>query len=572
MNYYVCNGAVIGAEFGDDKADSEATAILARLYPGREVVSLNVDPLGEAGAASTARPNNNRHERHSRLLPEQRRVRRPEDHLPESVEMSLILKDLLPLCVEAIAAVDRHETAAREAVRKLVAPKGKVDPALLEREQFAAHGFAWIATYVAALRQMLRWAESGHDGELERLILQSAFGEYLAQLKGGIAISQVEIVRPGDLGLDGAALETPAVAKLIAANTPAVRGRIAELIADGLETGGFGALGLDDEALEEVRRQFRRFVDTEVGPHAHGWHLRDELIPMPVVQKMAELGVFGLTVPEEWGGLGMGKLAMCVVTEELSRRLYRRRLAGHAFGDRRGADPFRRHRRAEEEVSLAHRLGRAAANGRLHRAQYRLRSCEPAHACRARGRHLQDQRQQDLDHARRSCGHHDVAGAQRCLKPELPGPLDVPCREASRQRRRSIPGQGHERWRDPRAGLSRHEGIRDRLRRLRSAGGQSAGREGRPRLQAAHGDLRKRAHPDSGTCCRRGAERTGAGAALCARARPVRQAALCLPARRRQGRLDGGRDDDRPPAHLLRRAREGLRSALAISRPAWPSC
>jgi len=233
--------------------------------------------------------------------------------------MSLILSDLLPLCAEAEDAAGRHETAAREAVRALVAPQGKVDPKLLEREQFAAHGFAWVATYVAALRQMRRWAEAGMGGELESLILQSAYGEYLAQLKGGIAISQVEIVRPGDFGLDGSALDTPAVARLIAGNTPAVRGRIAELISDGLETGGFGALGLDDEALEEVRRQFRRFVDTEVAPHAHGWHLRDELIPLPVVQQMADLGVFGLTVPEEWGGLGMGKLAMCVVTEELSR-------------------------------------------------------------------------------------------------------------------------------------------------------------------------------------------------------------------------------------------------------------
>ena len=231
----------------------------------------------------------------------------------------MLLNDLLFLCAEAEEAAGRHETAAREAVRALVAPQGKVDAKLLEREQFAAHGYAWIATYVAALRQMRRWAEAGAGGELESLILQSAYGEYLAQLKGGIAISQVEIVRPGDLGLDGAALESPAVTKLIAGNTPAVRGRIAELIADGLDTGGFGALELGDESLEEVRRQFRRFVDTEVAPHAHGWHLRDELIPLPVVQQMADLGVFGLTVPEEWGGLGMGKLAMCVVTEELSR-------------------------------------------------------------------------------------------------------------------------------------------------------------------------------------------------------------------------------------------------------------
>ncbi|MDP1750571.1 MAG: acyl-CoA dehydrogenase family protein [Reyranella sp.] len=237
--------------------------------------------------------------------------------------MQLILPDLLSCCAEAETAADRYETEAREAVRRLIAPAGKVDPKLLEREQFAAHGFAWIATYVAAIRQMRRWAEAGQQSglgaELEQLILQVALGEYLAQLKGGIAISQVEIVRPADLGADPVALDAPAVAKLVAANTSAARLRIAELITDGLDSGNFGALGLGDEAMEEVRRQFRRFVDTEVGPHAHGWHLRDELIPLPVVQQMADLGVFGLTVPEEWGGLGMGKLAMCVVTEELSR-------------------------------------------------------------------------------------------------------------------------------------------------------------------------------------------------------------------------------------------------------------
>jgi len=231
----------------------------------------------------------------------------------------MILDNLLGLASEAETAADRYETVAREAVRKLIAPQGKVDAKLLEREQFAAHGFAWIATYVSAIRQMRRWAEAGAGGELEKLILQVALGEYLAQLKGGIALSQVEIVRPADLGADPAALEVPAVGKLIAANTSAARLRIAELITDGLDTGDFGALGLGDEAMEEVRRQFRRFVDSEVGPHAHGWHLRDELIPLPVVQQMADLGVFGLTVPEEWGGLGMGKLAMCVVTEELSR-------------------------------------------------------------------------------------------------------------------------------------------------------------------------------------------------------------------------------------------------------------
>ncbi|MGE0424105.1 MAG: acyl-CoA dehydrogenase family protein [Reyranellaceae bacterium] len=240
---------------------------------------------------------------------------------------SLVLDRLLPLCVEAEATAESFDIAAKNAVRKLIAPSGRVDAKLLEREQFAAHGYAWIATYVAGLRQMRRWGEAlktdGAFGELEQLILQSAFGEYLNQLSGGIAISQVEVVRPGDLGIDEAALrplDSGAARTLRASgNTSAVRARIAELLADALDTGDFGALGLDDEALSMVRDQFRRFVNDEVLPFAHDWHMKDELIPLPVVQKMGELGVFGLTIPEEWGGLGMGKLAMCVVTEELSR-------------------------------------------------------------------------------------------------------------------------------------------------------------------------------------------------------------------------------------------------------------
>ena len=146
-----------------------------------------------------------------------------------------MLDRLLPLCAEAADAAEAYAQAARAAVRNIVAPKGKVDAGLLNAEQFAAHGFAWIATYAAGLRQMLGWGErlkeAGQFGELEQLILQAAFGEYLNQMQGGIAISQVEIVRPGDLGLDAAALDTPAVRKLIASNTAGVRMRIAALIA-----------------------------------------------------------------------------------------------------------------------------------------------------------------------------------------------------------------------------------------------------------------------------------------------------------------------------------------------------
>ncbi len=226
----------------------------------------------------------------------------------------------IPLLEEALAAAEAYLDDARGGVAARVQTDGRTDPAALERDQFAAHGFAWIATYVAGLREMLGWARrleaSNALTELDRLVLQAAFGEYLAQLSGGIAVSQGEVVRPADLGLDGAALRGPAVERVAAeGNSNAARMEIAALLAEGQRPSD----GLDDASLALVRDQFRRFADERIVGPAHGWHSHDELIPMAVVGDMADMGVFGLTVPEEWGGLGMGKVAMCVVTEELSR-------------------------------------------------------------------------------------------------------------------------------------------------------------------------------------------------------------------------------------------------------------
>ena len=232
--------------------------------------------------------------------------------------------DLWTNTAAALAATDSLFAAAKDAVRRVVAPAGRIDSGLLDREQFAAHGLAWLEVYRQALHQMRGWAErldgEGNFGELEQLMLQAAFGEYLGRIQGGVPMSQIEIVRPADLYLGDAAIQAftndPAVRSLIRdGNTAPTRARIAELI----DEGDFGAWGLGDETLDMIREQFQRFSDDKVIPHAHGWHERDELIPMPLIEELAELGVFGLTLPEEFGGLGMGKIAMCVVTEELSR-------------------------------------------------------------------------------------------------------------------------------------------------------------------------------------------------------------------------------------------------------------
>jgi (2S)-methylsuccinyl-CoA dehydrogenase len=233
----------------------------------------------------------------------------------------LLLPDLTETCRLALAPAERLVDEARMALARDLAPGGRVDGAALDRAQYAAHGFAWYATYAEALRQALAWAErletSGRLGEREALILQIGFGEYLAQMAGGIAISQGETVRPQDLGLpDGAAAlaSESAVDSLIRTNKAAARERLAALIAEE----DFGEPALDDEILALTREQFRRFAEDH-REDAHRWHLKDELIPLTVVEELAKLGVFGLTIPESFGGSGLGKLAMCIVTEELSR-------------------------------------------------------------------------------------------------------------------------------------------------------------------------------------------------------------------------------------------------------------
>jgi (2S)-methylsuccinyl-CoA dehydrogenase len=229
---------------------------------------------------------------------------------------------MLPPTGAALDAAELLLAKAGERVRELVAPSGRLDAERLERHQHAAHGLAWLATYVEALRQMHGWSErlaaTGRFGEIEQLMLEIAFGEYLARIDGGIPMSQGEIVRPGALGLDDdarLAFRTAPVRGLVTADGAAKRARLGALIEHDRQ----GDWALEDDTLEMIREQFGRFAEEQLSPHAQTWHLRDELIPLEVIEAVADLGVFGLTVPEAFGGLGMGKVALCVVTEELSR-------------------------------------------------------------------------------------------------------------------------------------------------------------------------------------------------------------------------------------------------------------
>ncbi|OED48393.1 acyl-CoA dehydrogenase [Rhodobacteraceae bacterium (ex Bugula neritina AB1)] len=237
-----------------------------------------------------------------------------------------LIPDLLALTGAALEPLDQLLEAARASVKEMVSSDGRVSGKLIEENQVAAHGLSWLATYVYSLRQMQKWAEKldgeGKFGEMEQLIHQIGFGEYLWQVYGGIQMNQGEIIRLQDLGLSQDAqrsLMAPAVMTLCEqGNSQAARSRLVELMEEQAGATMFGTSGLEEE-LEMIRDQFRRYAVEKVEPHAHDWHLKDELIPLSVIEELAEMGVFGLTIPEEYGGFGLSKASMVVVSEELSR-------------------------------------------------------------------------------------------------------------------------------------------------------------------------------------------------------------------------------------------------------------
>jgi (2S)-methylsuccinyl-CoA dehydrogenase len=237
-----------------------------------------------------------------------------------------VLADLRQLTAQTLPAVDNILANAKAALRTMVTENDRISGKLIEAHQTAAHGVAWLATYAQALHQMQNWADrleaDEKFGEVEQLIHQIAFGEYLWQIYGGIQMNQGEVVRLQDMGLtqdDARGLMSPAAQMLTGhGNTQAVRSRLVDLMQEQSANITVGASGLDDE-LEMIREQFRRFAVEKVEPFAHDWHLNDDLIPMEIIEELAEMGVFGLTIPEEYGGFGMSKSSMCVVSEELSR-------------------------------------------------------------------------------------------------------------------------------------------------------------------------------------------------------------------------------------------------------------
>jgi (2S)-methylsuccinyl-CoA dehydrogenase len=230
---------------------------------------------------------------------------------------------VVDIASSAAAAASVFAGAALVSVRQAVCRDGAPVGDLMDSQQRMVHGYAWIEATAEALAAMAGWADRLRSGglfsDMDALVVRVGFGEYLAQLIGGVAMSQSEIVRPEDLGIRHAANELAAVESVDwfvrNGNTVETRKTLIEMIRAGLTV----TTTLGDDTFDAIRAEYRRFTDERILPHAHGWHLANDLIPNDVVADMAALGTFGVCIDADYGGLGLGKLVMCIVTEELSR-------------------------------------------------------------------------------------------------------------------------------------------------------------------------------------------------------------------------------------------------------------
>src|SRR5690606_5324087 len=185
----------------------------------------------------------------------------------------LVLPNAVSLLAEAADAAQAFVAEARAGVAPRVTRDGKLDRAILDAEQHAAHRPARAAAYADTLTQTAAWAREPSG--------QGRLGDADA--------------RPADMGASAARLE-PVIARLAPGATQAVKFRIVELLDAARGHASLEASGLD-ETHEQIRDQFQAFAAERVAPFAQSWHLKDELIPLEVVQELGALGVFGLTIP-----------------------------------------------------------------------------------------------------------------------------------------------------------------------------------------------------------------------------------------------------------------------------------
>lgn len=213
---------------------------------------------------------------------------------------------------QVVAAGQRILDTIAGRMAQAICKGGKADTERLHARGGEAFVFArHLAEHVAA-RQMCAYAEQV-GGELEAGLACVYAAEAAAALSGSLRFSERRFgLEPADL----APLDAHA-GFIAAALDPEAVSRLGDLILDRDRDQG-GSYALDDEH-KAIRDTFASFSDDRVAPIAEHTHRHDEIIPEDLLQALAELGVFGISIPEEYGGSYVDHLTMVLATEELTR-------------------------------------------------------------------------------------------------------------------------------------------------------------------------------------------------------------------------------------------------------------
>ncbi len=207
----------------------------------------------------------------------------------------------------AVSAAASIVDAASQHLARASLADGRISVAKLDEHQVLAYDLAHVASAVEGCRVMLDYAEHGeYESKLARAFIADVVGDLASRI---VAREGVWGVEAGELG--------PALPFVEAYRSPA----FLEEIASDLTAQGTGPAHLDDE-FDLVRETFHRFAADKIRPVAEHVHRTNGDIPEDVISGLAEIGGFGLSVPEEYGGFAVGGehdyLGMIVATEELS--------------------------------------------------------------------------------------------------------------------------------------------------------------------------------------------------------------------------------------------------------------
>ncbi|MEK7286956.1 MAG: acyl-CoA dehydrogenase family protein [Elusimicrobiota bacterium] len=227
--------------------------------------------------------------------------------------MSAALVDAVSLdkAKDALGSAELTQKAVAAHLANVCSVHGQLAVEKIDEHQLAAYDLSFIAAEILAAKFFLALAESG-GGEIERRLAVFFTAECLADISARVSFRLVEFGLGADSWRPQAFAEW--AGQILSPEFYAATARVLGQ--------RFPSFGLSPEQ-EEIRLLFRRFAETRVKPLAEKIHREDLLVPESIVKELAEMGCFGLSIPQRYGGFQddakPDNLSMCLATEELSR-------------------------------------------------------------------------------------------------------------------------------------------------------------------------------------------------------------------------------------------------------------